>query len=349
MITFFTGLPRNGKTLRAIAEAEAERARTQRPVFYFGIAGLKLPWIKLEKPEAWVDCPDGALIVIDEIQENGFPARSNSQKAPEHVAKLATHGHRGLDLFLITQHPRMADPFVRSLANRHMHVVRKWGTQAATVHEWSAVNDNCHKSRKDSVRHDWKYPKQVFDWYHSASEHNMKVRIPARVIIFWCLPFVFAALAYAAYVKLSGFGKPKDAPAPGAAPAATGVMAQQPAKPAHMSTADYVAQFAPRVAGLAYTAPAYDEIAKPVHAPYPAACVQMADVCRCYSQQATRLDVPAALCASIVAGGFFVPWDSKEPPEVRSAAIERLEAREAPRPALLSLGGDPRAHVRDLR
>lgn len=74
----------------------------------------------------------------------------------------------------------MADPFVRSLANRHMHVVRKWGTQAATVHEWSAVNDNCHKSRKDSVRHDWKYPKQVFEWYHSASEHNMKVRISTR-------------------------------------------------------------------------------------------------------------------------------------------------------------------------
>ena len=55
--------------------------------------------------------------------------------------------------------------------------------------------------------------------------------------------------------------------------------------------------------------PAYDEATKPAEAPYPAACVQMKGECRCYTQQATRLDVVASLCQQIVAGGFFVAWN----------------------------------------
>jgi len=54
----------------------------------------------------------------------------------------------------------------------------------------------------------------------------------------------------------------------------------------------------------------YDEVVKPVEAPYPAACVEsVSQGCRCYSQQATRLQVPDALCHGIVGGGFFVSWN----------------------------------------
>ena len=97
------------------------------------------------------------------------------------------------------------------------------------------------------------------------------------------------------------------------------------------STVEYLREQQPRVAGLAYTAPVYDEVTKPVEAPYPAACVKMGDRCGCYSQQATKLDVPKALCESIVSGGFYVAWQTKAAPAMRDGVVTRPPE---PRPEL---------------
>jgi len=53
--------------------------------------------------------------------------------------------------------------------------------------------------------------------------------------------------------------------------------------------AEWLVQQEPRVHGLALSAPAYDEVTKPVVAPYPATCICSSTQCRCYSQQGTRL------------------------------------------------------------
>lgn len=90
-----------------------------------------------------------------------------------------------------------------------------------------------------------------------------------------------------------------------------------------MTPAEYVKQFQPRVPGLAYTSPVYDEVTKPVRAPYPAACVQGASRCQCYTQQGTKLEVPKDLCQGIVAGGFFMAWDERK-------QEQRIEANRAP-------------------
>ena len=52
--------------------------------------------------------------------------------------------------------------------------------------------------------------------------------------------------------------------------------------------AEWLVQQEPRVHGLAFRAPAYDEVTKPVVAPYPATCICSSTQCRCYSQQGTR-------------------------------------------------------------
>jgi zona occludens toxin len=83
-------------------------------------------------------------------------------------------------------------------------------------------------------------------------------------------------------------------------------------KPRVMSTAEYLGSHQPRVSGLEYTAPAYDDVTKPVRAPFPAACLANKSRCGCYSQQGTRLDVPDSICLQIVAGGFFVAWDDEK-------------------------------------
>ena len=60
-----------------------------------------------------------------------------------------------------------------------------------------------------------------------------------------------------------------------------GVGLKQSAQP--MTAAEYVDSHKPRIAGFAHTAPRYDDVTKPLVAPYPAACMVMAGECRCYS------------------------------------------------------------------
>lgn len=346
MITLITGLPGNGKTLYALAMVKDLAAKEDRPVFYSGIADIKLPWIEHDATR-WMELAPRSIMVIDEVQRVMRP-RMHGTTVPDFVAALETHRHKGLDLVLITQHPSLVDANVRRLVGRHLHVVRKFGTQFATIHEWGSVKDNCDKNRSDSIRHEWRYPKEAFGWYKSAEAHTVKRRIPFKV---WALLAVPVVVIGGFWVGLTSYGSSKPKPAN---TSSSGVVATAPAagQPARLTPAQYVDQFQPRVAGLAYTAPAYDEVTKPVRAPYPAACVRSEARCGCYSQQGTRLDVPKAMCEAIVGGGFFIPWDEREPPEARHAAAERLQASEVFRaevaPGLINLGG-PAAEVARLR
>ena len=212
----------------------------------------------------------------------------------------------------------LIDSNVRRLVGLHFHVVRKFGTQAATVHEWSAIKENCDKNRDESTRHDFVYPKAAYGWYKSAEVHTHKARIPMRVWVLLCVPVVLAGLVWFGYsrwqAKLSAPPPSKvEEPAKPSRMSAGMVTGGAPAagegiKPAVLTTADYLRNHVPRVAGLPYTAPVYDDVTKPTEAPYPAAWVVMGSRCQCYSQQATKLDVPAQLCRDIAAGGFFVAW-----------------------------------------
>src|SRR6185503_2096491 len=92
-----------------------------------------------------------------------------------------------------------------------------------------------------------------------------------------------------------------------------------------LSAAEWVAEYRPRVEGLAYTAPVYDDVTKPVRAPYPAACLASKARCGCYSDQGTRLDMPEALCRQIVERGFYVAWDSTRSSAGGGGAAERRQ------------------------
>jgi zona occludens toxin len=308
MITLITGLPGNGKTLYALTWLREKATKEGRDVYYSGIADLKLPWIEHD-PQKWFELPKGSIIVIDEVQRVMRP-RQHGTTVPEFVAKLETHRHLGVDLVLITQHPMLLDSNVRRLVGQHFHVVRKFGTHNATIHEWGSVKESCDKSREDSTPHHWRYPKDVFALYKSAEAHTHKMRIPMRVWIFLALPFVIGGLVWVLYGNLMGRTKLKE---PGGAAGAPGQTVPGGAAPAggarlKLTAAEYVKEHVPRVPGLAYTAPVYDEATKVTEAPYPAACVEMGKRCQCYTQQATKLEVPRELCQQIASGGFFVAW-----------------------------------------
>lgn len=314
MIVVHTGLPGAGKTLCTIAEVKRLSERDKRPVYYSGISDLKLPWIELDDPTQWHTLPQGSIVVIDEAQRV-FRPRHQSAAVPEYVAKLETHRHLGIDLYLVTQHPKLLDSNVRRLCGRHVHFVRAFGAQAVTRHEWGEIRDD-PQARDDSVRTLVPYPREAFGWYKSAEVHTHRVRVPWRVLMLALLPFVIIALGYVTYRGLmrvadpervvsnvEGVAQPKDAPG---SRGGGGVSARE-ASP--KSTAQWLAEQQPRVPGLAHTAPAYDAVTQAKQAPYPAACVSMGRRCSCYTQQATVLDVPESLCRSIVERGYFVPWE----------------------------------------
>lgn len=316
MIYIHTGQPGAGKTLFTLDTVRKRAQKENRPVFYHGIE-LQKPelfegWQLLEDPTRWMDCPDGAIIVHDECQTLYRP-RGNGAAVPEYVARFETHRHNGWDIYLITQHPMLIDSNVRRLAGEHVHVVRAFGAGMATLHKWGQVKEQCDKSRADSVSETRAYPKELFEAYKSATIHTHKARIPPRVFFLLAIPLLLAALvwAFASWYQRQAEGPKLEKPEQVAAAAAWGQGVGQGERPVRRKTlTEWITEQEPRLIGLPHTAPVYDEITKPVRAPYPVGCVANAKRCTCYTEQATPIDTPEALCRRIAETGYFVAWDT---------------------------------------
>lgn len=289
MIGVATGVPGAGKTLWMITWLMAKAKAENRPVFYSGIKDLKIPgWVEFEA-EKWMECPPNSLVLIDEAQRV-FRPRSHGTTVPKHVADLETHRHLGIDLFLVTQHPMLIESNVRRLCGLHFHVVRKWGMQASTVHEWPTIKESCDKpgQRDDSVRHAFKYPKQNYALYHSAEVHTHKRRLPYHLLFIAAVPFAVGYAGWRVYdhwfpsssgrMAAVGGGATVLADAGGATRVPGGGVGAAGGAP--LTPAEYVARYEPRVPGLAYTAPVYDEVTKTAVAPYPAACIASTSRCK---------------------------------------------------------------------
>jgi zona occludens toxin len=204
----------------------------------------------------------------------------------------------------------MVDNFVRKVVERHFHVVRAFGTHNATIYEFPTgiENDPARNRRREGVvLHKWRYPKEAFGWYKSSELHTVKARIPMRVWIVLASLLLIPFMAWLVYYRLyTSHVKPAASGSAGgaataAAVASSGAWRAVPPRLADaMSAQAYLDTFRPRVPGLAFTAPAYDALTKPVEAPYPSVCAYADAVpCRCWSQRGFRLDVPESLCRQL--------------------------------------------------
>lgn len=322
MIELITGLPGNGKTLYAISETKAQAERENRPVYYHGIPELNIPsWVLLDDATKWAEVPPKSIVLLDEAQKT-FRNRSMGAAPPKHVTDLETHRHLGIDIKMLTQHPSLIDPSVRRLAGKHQHMVRIWGSEASTVHQWDAVKDNCDKSRNDSNKKKWAFDKRVYSLYKSAEVHTMKRSIPARVkmLIGLCVLFACAIAYMVMFIGKKTGAIEADKPAAALVGTMANPMLATPARgPGGAAPFDpvadakqYLAVSTPRIVGLPHTAPKYDAITVPVRAPVPNACVQIGDPltakevrCKCYSQQGTPMEVEFNMCIQFARNGYF--------------------------------------------
>lgn len=359
MIYLTTGGNGAGKTLLTLKDVRDQQLKENRPVYFHGFKAkqILLDWGWQEfDPKKWQDLPDGSICVMDECQ-NEFPAKVQGE-LPDYINAVAQHRRRrGFDFWMITPHPSMIHLNIRRLIESpswHRHLKRTAGAAMVSEIKFNFAEVKCEQpgSGARGVVNMRAYPKEVYDWYESASLHTGKVRIPKQVWLLAACVLLVPAFIYLAYVKVTGNVSKQAKPvaaATSSAPAKPGDTQQAPQRERQKLTADeYIAERQARLADFPHTAPAYDEVTKPTEAPYPAACVHMGKVCKCYTQQATLLQVSGAVCLQIVAQGFFMDW---KPARGEFSSRDREHYRDQPMqyPRAMPQQGPQQPHAEPVR
>lgn len=310
-INFVTGLPRHGKTLYTIYTVKARAEKEKRKVYYCNIPDVSIDgWIEIKHPDEWLDLEDNSIIIVDELQDF-WGKQPTGASVPKPILELSKHGKRGFDFYFITQEPNLVHSTPRDLCQTHYYIKRAFGTENAVVRTFDRMQLHPDKIKNKGEVSAFAYPKEAFSWYKSADVHNIKRKIPIKI---WLIPIVVIFAIFfvvASYFLFQNFmtnlaadeskkiEQKKDEKKSGFS------LEANKKQDAVMSTADYIESFKPRIDGLQYTAPRYDALTQPVNVPFPAACIVMEPKCQCYTNQATKLDIPPNLCRQFAKDGIF--------------------------------------------
>lgn len=339
MILYISGQPGHGKTLYGLHLA-LKFKEEGRVVYVHGIESLnweKTGFLKLEDPTKWQELPDNSVIVIDECYST-FPNRNAASKVPDYVESMARHRHRGFDFILISQQPNQIDPFVRGLVHNHFHVRRKFGTKTAVIKTWDRCANDPIKDQPLSTPM-WLYDKKIYDLYVSATMHTVKRKIP------WQFMVVIPLLAFVIYQFYRLYSGDTLTSATGAAAKAAPQNAQR-AEPAGevrsalgvgnlQSHADYEKFITPRIKGIPWTAPAYDNLqVQNVPEMY---CISSANSCRCITEQGTPIDTVESICRLSARNGTYNPF--KQKPQQQAKQQEPSVLADDVKPQNLNVGG----------
>ena len=311
MITLFTGMPGAGKTASMVDFLS--KLPGDRPIFVDGLNGLKIPHTACNADNWSKELPDGAILVVDEAQRVWRP-RGSGAKVPDSVAALETHRHRGIDVFVTTQSPRLMDANVRGLVGRHVHI-RDTGVLGRYWYEWPECNDSmtwktCINKKRISL------PKKSFDLYTSASVHTVPVRgVPRAMIYGFISLLVFFALAFGVYQIVNRTqNKESSTPVLSSVPAALApAAASKPDEPTEQIPYDPTI-FIPRASSKPESAPAYDHLRVVVAMPVIAGGICMGKVCRCMTQQGTDSGLSTDECRTWLKHVPFNPYAAPQLP-----------------------------------
>lgn len=292
MITLITAVPGSGKTLYCIGLI-LKAVEEGRPV-YANIAGLKIPQCH-PAPDDWRDTPEGSLVVYDEAQQpHLYPSTAHrGEVKDERLRQMEVHRHTGHDLVFVSQSPSFLHHHIRKLAGEHIHLYRAFGAKIVTKYTWQhtvdSPNDRGEQGRADSVP--WKFPKEHFQYYQSATIHTHKFKMPKKLSALLLLIVVVAGLVvWNASTNESSLltGSGADIHQPVASATAA------PSEPGGARAAATTGQ----KKALPATTTLYDwsetETAKPV-----AGCIYNATRCQCFDASGSLYAMAHAQCLSV--------------------------------------------------
>lgn len=317
MLTIFSGQPGAGKTAAGVDLILSDYKDRllyllEPPDPTKGRIELKIPHVlidNLDDCRRWHELvPDGAVVFIPEVQRV-WPPRGPSQKPGPDVMALETHRHRALDLVVDTQHPRMVDPHVKSVAGRHIHI-RSTGWLGRWAYEWPEISDaiawkTCANKRR------YKLPKRAFGLYKSATEHIAPKRgIPPAAYFAIIAIIATVALVWSAVRTFQRHTAPPAAAGAASTPHQPG---QEPLSVGRgvsstITAATLQSSFVPRVYVEPNTAPAYDHLRQVVVMPRIVGGYCIGQACKCITQQNTDAGIGSAACRDWLRNPPFDPY-----------------------------------------
>lgn len=183
-----------------------------RPIYLCNFKDLKIDKLKSDGFDAhvmndfsdWVDCPDGSLIFIDEIQEftRHVQTKAKTEELPSHFTLLEKHRHRGIDIYIVTQHPMFIHTHLRRLLEKHIHMQRAIGLPYSTKREWHNVCNEPEDARNATIQNGctvevYRPNKDVFQYYTSTVKDTHKFKVPKKLITYGFL--ILLGLSASAY------------------------------------------------------------------------------------------------------------------------------------------------------
>jgi len=303
MITLFTGSPGAGKTASLVDFLS--KLEGDRPIFSDGLEGLALPHTPCDANNWHTELPDGAILVIDEAQRVWRP-RGSAAKVPDSVAELETHRHRGIDIFLTTQSPRLIDSNVRALVGRHVHI-RDTGILGRYWYEWPECNDSM--TWKTCVnKHRISLPKKAFALYKSASLHTTPVRGIPRVLFVVIIALIVLSLLIFGIYRIINRSQNVKQITPQVTQNTQKNQNELTQVSARSGLIDDRIDFIPRVSNKPESAPAYDHLRVITAMPVVRGGYCSGDYCKCITDQGTDPGLSQAECRQYIMHTPFDPY-----------------------------------------
>lgn len=150
---------------------------------YTNIEALKIDYVRSLTPD-WRDCPDGSLIVIDEVQLV-YPYSDIKDRSNPIITELSVHRHRGFDFYLITQSAGNLHVLIKDLVYTHYHVTIPFGFQTK-IYQYGEFKANPNaKSVKLLAENSFSFtPSQhIFKLYKSTNINTAKSRLPIKRLV----------------------------------------------------------------------------------------------------------------------------------------------------------------------
>lgn len=209
-----TGKPGSFKTASTI-EHGLKQIESGRLAFFCNFRGLKASEYNLsvlEHFKEWESIPDGSILYVDEVQEftRDVPTNAKTEELPEWFTKLEKHRHRGIDIYVNTQHPMFIHTHIRRLIEKHIHFQRTEGLPVAVKRSWGQVcnepeNIDNATIKKGCTTEIYRPDKKVFNYYESTVLDTHKFKIPTKLLKYGAV--IFSLVGFAVWMGADVFNK----------------------------------------------------------------------------------------------------------------------------------------------
>lgn len=314
MLSLITGMPGTGKTSLMVHLLMTRKDLQNRPIYVDGIPELKIPHEEIPDGEdmtTWHKwAPPHAVLIIDEAQRIFRPRKAGAE-VPDYVQALETHRHDAVDMFILTQHPRLIDVNLRSLIGEHRNITKTM-LGVSRISYWQRCGNPDSKADIAEARNSvYRLKKSTFDMYKSAEAHTKLKSGVSRWV--WIMPIALILIGVMVYRLMDQYDNMKNPKQTVTKTVESSAYTASNPVPEYKSSGmgDSVnpEDFKPSIPGQPWTAPAYAHLRQVTSLPYPAACISMGDDCNCYTDQGTRINgLDSGYCTEFVAGRVYNPY-----------------------------------------